>query len=124
METTVAGAAHNFSMYDMLWNADPVVKGVMLLLAIASVVCWAIILEKMFRLAALNRGLRDLEAISKSPAGANVKKGLSRTILSAAESEVSDGAKNSLEKNVPQSGGAFCVDKNDGISRRCLKKIF
>ncbi len=92
METTVAGAAQNFSMYSMIWNADPVVKGVMLLLAIASVICWAIILEKTFRLFALNRGLRDLEAIAKSPAGAHVQKGLSRTILSAAEGEVSDGA--------------------------------
>ena len=92
MEPTVAGAAHNFSMYGMLMNADPVVKAVMLLLAIASVVCWAIILEKTFRLFTLNRGLRDLEAISKSPADAHVKNGLARTILSAAEGEVSDGA--------------------------------
>ncbi len=92
METTVTAAAHNFSMYDMLWNADPVVKGVMLLLAIASVVCWAIILEKTIRLFSLNRGLRDLEAISKSPADVHVKNGLSRTILAAAEGEVSDGA--------------------------------
>ena len=92
METTVAGAAHNFSLYSMLMNADPVVKVVMLLLAIASVICWAIILEKTFRLMTLNRGLRDLEAVSKSPADTQVPDGIARTILTAAEGEVSDGA--------------------------------
>ena len=92
METTVADAAHNFSLLSMLMNADPVVKVVMLLLAIASVICWAIILEKTFRLITLNRGLRNLEAVAKSPADAQAINGIARTILTAAEGEVSDGA--------------------------------
>lgn len=79
-------------MYSMLVDADPVVKVVMVLLAIASVICWAIILEKTIRLMRLNRSLRDLEVVSKSPTDAQLTDGIARTILTAAEGEVSDGA--------------------------------
>ncbi len=50
METNAAGIAHEFSLYSMFLGADPIVKGVMILLVLASMVCWAIILEKTFRL--------------------------------------------------------------------------
>jgi biopolymer transport protein ExbB/TolQ len=48
-------------IYDLLMNADPVVKGVMLVLAAASVVCWTIAFEKLMRILAFSRQVRALE---------------------------------------------------------------
>src|SRR6266850_1241060 len=43
-------------------NADPVVKGVLLLLLAASVWSWAVIIDKLWRLGAASRSARDHEA--------------------------------------------------------------
>ncbi len=42
-------------------QADPVVKTVMALLVLGSVICWAIVFEKMIRLYALKRDLKRVE---------------------------------------------------------------
>ena len=89
---SAAGIAHDFSLYSMFLGADPIVKGVMILLALASVVCWAIILEKTFRLFKLSRDIRAMEYASKAPSEAGAADGLTRTLLEAAESEANDGA--------------------------------
>lgn len=47
--------------FDLLINADPVVKGVMVLLASASVVCWTIAIEKAIRILAFRRQVAMLE---------------------------------------------------------------
>jgi len=88
-----AGAVHDYSLFGMLGQADPVVKAVMLGLAIASVGCWAIILEKFVRLTRLRRQVRRLEAVAKdaAPSG-NEERGLVKTILAAAHEEAEDGA--------------------------------
>jgi biopolymer transport protein ExbB/TolQ len=44
--------------------ADPIVKGVMLLLVLASIACWAIIFEKWGTLRRLGRETRDLAAMA------------------------------------------------------------
>jgi biopolymer transport protein ExbB/TolQ len=54
------------TLYDLILNADPVVKGVMLLLAFASVLCWAIILEKALRLMAFSGQLGRLERFAET----------------------------------------------------------
>ncbi|WP_366940538.1 protein TolQ [uncultured Rhodospira sp.] len=43
-------AATKLDPVSLFWQADPIVKGVMLLLALASVWSWAIIVDKLFRL--------------------------------------------------------------------------
>ena len=48
-------------VYELLMNADPVVKGVMLILAAASVVCWTIAFEKFVRILAFSRQVTRLE---------------------------------------------------------------
>jgi biopolymer transport protein ExbB/TolQ len=48
-------------VYELLMNADPVVKGVMLILAAASVVCWTIAFEKLMRIFAFSRQVTALE---------------------------------------------------------------
>ena len=48
-------------VYELLMNADPVVKGVMLILAAASVVCWTIAFEKLIQILAFSRQVTALE---------------------------------------------------------------
>ena len=49
-------------VFELLMNADPVVKGVTLILAVASVVCWTIAFEKLMRILAFSRQVRLLSA--------------------------------------------------------------
>jgi len=86
-----AGAAHEFSIYGMLLQADPVVKGVMVGLAIASVGCWAIILEKLVRLSWLRRQVRRLEAIAKGAGSNGKERGVVKAVLASAQLEAEDG---------------------------------
>ncbi len=53
------------SVYVLLTNADPVVKGVIGLLAAASVVCWTIAFEKLARILAFSRQVSALEGAGK-----------------------------------------------------------
>ncbi|MBL8882850.1 MAG: MotA/TolQ/ExbB proton channel family protein [Hyphomicrobium sp.] len=91
MEQNVAAAAHDFSLIGMYMGADPIVKGVMIALGLASVICWAIILEKMIRMFILRRDLRAMESFAKSPSSVSQTRGLTRVLLSAAESEAIEG---------------------------------
>ena len=53
----VVGAAvkaHDITMWGLFWQADLIVKVVMLMLLVASVWCWAIIIEKLMRIRRLN----------------------------------------------------------------------
>lgn len=53
--TDLGGYAHDLSMWGLFLQADPIVKLVMLILIIASIACWAIIIQKRGLLATLNR---------------------------------------------------------------------
>lgn len=58
------------SIVKLFMNADPVVKGVLLLLLAASVWSWTVIVDKLWRLAAASRLARDHEvraATARSP---------------------------------------------------------
>jgi biopolymer transport protein TolQ len=74
------------TMQDMVLNADPIVKGVMLLLVLASVICWAIILEKTLRLAAFNGQVRRFERFAQTLAEAPASSAwLASALFSAAQ---------------------------------------
>ncbi len=88
--TAVVDQAGHMSIMPLIMNADPVVKAVMIGLALASVACWAIILEKMFRLLRLSSDLKKLEA--SAAGGATPNRGLVRKLLIAAEDEESHGS--------------------------------
>ena len=60
--------AHGFSILGLFLQADPIVKAVMALLALASLACWTVIFEKAIRIARLKRQLRRLEAMLRSGA--------------------------------------------------------
>ena len=88
----LAAASHEFSFYSLLMQADPVVKGVMLGLALASIACWAIIFEKMIRLSWLRRQVRRLEAVARSGSvSESSERGLVKKLLGSAEEELRDG---------------------------------
>ena len=48
-------------VFQLLVNADPVVKGVMLLLGIAALICWVIACEKLTRIVAFSQQVSALE---------------------------------------------------------------
>ena len=64
----VISASPDYSIYGLVMHADPVVKGVLVLLLLASVAVWAIILEKIVRLRRLNNSVSRLErAVYQAP---------------------------------------------------------
>src|SRR5258707_15695552 len=54
--------APTISVVSLFLNADIVVKGVLILLFVASVWSWAVIIDKLWRLAAISRSARAHEA--------------------------------------------------------------
>ena len=85
----------NLSIKDMFLNADPVVQGVMILLFLASVVCWIIIFEKA---TILKEAIRTVLLFKKM--SANIKDGdpprdfpsFTKHIVETGISESRDGA--------------------------------
>ena len=61
--TTMAAAAGatDFSVWALFWKADIIVKTVMIILVVASIWCWAIIIEKSRRLKRLNSDAAEFE---------------------------------------------------------------
>jgi len=57
----VATQAEQFGLLHLFWIASPVVKIVMIGLVIASVVCWAIVIEKFVTLRAMRRSTDKFE---------------------------------------------------------------
>jgi biopolymer transport protein ExbB/TolQ len=66
--TSPLAPVHDLSPWALFLMADPVVKGVMLLLALASVATWAVILEKIGTLRRLRREARNLAALVRADA--------------------------------------------------------
>ncbi len=58
--------AHDFSFLGLFLQADPIVKGVMILLVIASIACWTVVFEKIVRLAAARRQAKAFETMVRS----------------------------------------------------------
>lgn len=88
--------AHDLSMVALFLQADPIVKGVMILLALASIACWAVIFDKAVRLVRLARDTRRLEAaaLREGTPGPDGLGAVPRAILSAGLSEWRDHAGN------------------------------
>jgi biopolymer transport protein ExbB/TolQ len=61
MEIAAGQPQAGISFVRLIENADPVVQGVMLALAAASVVCWAIGFEKLLRYIGFSAQLREIE---------------------------------------------------------------
>ena len=86
-----ATAVHDLSMLGLFLQADPIVKGVMLLLLGASVVSWAIIVDKVLRVLALRRQVRRLELLAAAGRTADAAHlGLASMVLAAGRREEPD----------------------------------
>lgn len=91
-ETVVAGGVHDLSLTSLLLNADPVVQGVIVLLILASVICWGLIFEKLVRLMGLKRQVATLEDAARGGAMPVAQDGgYATSILSAGEFETHEG---------------------------------
>ncbi|WP_374631987.1 MotA/TolQ/ExbB proton channel family protein [Ferrovibrio sp.] len=65
--TELMPAAPDHSMLGLFMQADIVVKAVMLLLLLASIACWAIVVDKIFVLRRLKREATAVEAATARP---------------------------------------------------------
>jgi TolQ protein len=87
-------AAHDLSPWFLFQQADIVVKAVMLLLVLASIACWAIVIDKALRTRRARREAAKFEAAVRADAllaGAKAEDGLSGALLVAAARESRDG---------------------------------
>ncbi len=83
---------HDLSLIGLFHQAAPVVKGVMLLLLLASVACWAVALDRGVRLRRLRREIAAFEGAAKSGAAMPEPGGEAiAAVLAAAERERRDG---------------------------------
>ena len=87
-----AALAPDLSPLALFLAADPVVKGVMLLLLLASIACWAILIDKLVRIGSLRRQAGRLE---RAVAGGGLAPAaglgpLGTAVLQAAGSEARD----------------------------------
>ena len=80
-----ASDALKFDAYSLFLQADPVVKGIMLALLAASLVCWAIIIEKSFSLWLQRRA--DHVALKSYHAGRNLNGGAASLLHATLEGE-------------------------------------
>jgi biopolymer transport protein ExbB/TolQ len=71
----------DLSLATLILNADPVVKGVMASLALASVASWAIIVEKMVVLSRLGRAVAVLRHVRAGDGGGGMAGGILRAGL-------------------------------------------
>lgn len=92
MGPNAAEGASHLSLTSLLFNADPVVQAVMALLAIASVICWAIIIEKAVRILSLRQQVAGLEAVAAGGDLAEAGDGYASRVIGAAEAERRDGS--------------------------------
>ncbi len=81
----------SLSVIDLVRHADPVVQAIVLGLALCSVACWAIIIEKLIRLTSLRRQISALEQLAAHGGrGAGRLSGVAGAVMSAARSEQAD----------------------------------
>ena len=109
MEPTLVVEGRDFSLIGLISHADPFVQAIMLLLAVCSVICWALIFEKFIRLTLLKRQVRQLAA--QAAAGRlspDRGRGIVGAVQAAAQSEWADGlargeSRNELRARVERS---------------------
>ncbi|KQP51736.1 flagellar motor protein MotA [Methylobacterium sp. Leaf399] len=77
--------AHDLSFLGLFLQADPIVKGVMILLVVASVACWTVMLEKVVRFAGAKRQAKAFDALVRANGALETEgRGLARSVTRAA----------------------------------------
>ncbi len=57
---------HDFSFLGLFLQADPIVKGVMIVLVIASIACWTVVFEKIVRLSKARRQAKAFDNLVRA----------------------------------------------------------
>ena len=100
MEPITAVEGRDFSLIGLIMHADPFVQAIMLLLAICSVLCWALIFEKAIRLMFLKRQVRQL---ARQAAAGRLSpdrgRGIVGAVQAAAQGEWADGVARGESRN-------------------------
>lgn len=100
MDLNIVPAEGQLSILGLLQNADPFVQAIMGLLVLCSVACWAIILEKLIRLAVLRSQVRKL---ARQAAAGRLSfeggRGLVGAVAAAAQSEWAEGSARGESRN-------------------------
>jgi biopolymer transport protein TolQ len=109
LEPSIAVEGRDFSPIGLIMHADPFVQAIMLLLAVCSVLCWALILEKFIRLMMLKRQVRQLAAQAAAGRLSQDRgRGIVGAVQAAAQGEWSEGiargeSRNELRARVERS---------------------
>lgn len=82
--------AHDLSFLGLFLQADIIVKSVMVLLAVASLVCWTLIFEKIVRFSVIKRHIRSFEIANRQADLGNVLGDLPQSVLAAGMSSWQD----------------------------------
>ena len=109
MEPNLVVEGRDFSLFGLIAHADPFVQAIMLLLAVCSVICWALIFEKFIRLIRLKQQVRQLaEQAAAGRLSPDRGRGIVGAVQAAAQSEWADGlargeSRNELRARVERS---------------------
>jgi len=124
MDPAGAITPESFSLAHQFLHADWVVKGVLTALALASLWSWAVIIDKFFRIGALNRqadrferevgGGRTLEDVA-ADAGESPRHALPRMLQAALREWREARAKGNLVAGQADSQAAFLVQRIDRV---------
>lgn len=100
MEPNIVVEGRDFSIFGLIGHADPFVQAIMLLLAVCSVVCWALIFEKAIRLTMLKSQVRQLAAQAAAGRLAPDRgRGIVGAVQAAAQSEWAEGLARGESRN-------------------------
>jgi TolQ protein len=99
---TVLDTGRDLSILGLFQHADIVVKSIMIGLLVASVVSWALIFEKVYRVWRLKREADEIEAAAATGALAAPRRndGLVNAITSAAQTEWTEGTRSAGDGEV------------------------
>jgi biopolymer transport protein ExbB/TolQ len=109
LEPSIAVEGRDFSLIGLIMHADPFVQAIMLVLAVCSVLCWALIVEKFIRLMMLRRQVRQLAAQAAAGRLSQDRgRGIVGAVQAAAQGEWSEGigrgeSRNELRARVERS---------------------
>jgi len=96
----VAASNPDYSIFGRGRNADPLVQAVMAGLVLASVVCWALILEKLIRVWGAKRGVREMEDIAETGRFSGQERSrIAKALNRAAYDEATEGAAQGEDQN-------------------------
>lgn len=118
MSVEAAPIAVQHSFWTLFLQADPIVKGVMILLLLASVVCWGIILDKIVRLTQARRAARRFaqvvgsgQAVADDAGQSDLTRGITESSLRALRDDDDDESRAERRYRIERAMRAAMIDR-------------